>query len=333
MEIVGEPDIRTPEEARLYMEKLRTILLYLGVNSGRMEEGALRCDANISVRPKGQKEFGAKVEIKNMNSFRAVERALAYEAERQEAELRAGHRIPQQTRGWREDKGITVAQRTKEEANDYRYFPEPDLPRLVISREWVERIRAEMPELPDAKHERFIETYELSDYDADQLTAERALAEYFEAAVQARPAKNRIARAKSVANWVVGDLRRLLNAAGKEIGESPVSPAAIAELVELVEANTINGKQAKDVLEKAFTSGEMPGAIVKREGIAQISDEGELVAAVEAAIAENPKAVEDYKSGKTSAVQFLVGQVMRRTKGRAKPDAVSPLLVEKLESL
>ncbi|HKT40541.1 MAG TPA: Asp-tRNA(Asn)/Glu-tRNA(Gln) amidotransferase subunit GatB [Ktedonobacterales bacterium] len=333
MEIVGMPDIRTPEEARLYMEKLRTILLYLGVNSGRMEEGALRCDANISVRPKGQKEFGAKVEIKNMNSFRAVERALAYEAERQEAELRAGHTIEQQTRGWREDKGITVSQRTKEEANDYRYFPEPDLPRLVISREWVERIRAEMPELPDAKRERFIETYELSDYDADQLTAERALAEYYEAAVKARPAKNRLARAKSVANWVVGDLRRLLNAAGKDIAESPVTPAAIAELVELVEQNAINGKQAKDVLEKAFASGEAPGAIVAREGIAQISDEGELVAAVEAAIAENPKAVEDYKSGKTSAVQFLVGQVMKRTRGRAKPDAVSPLLVEKLESL
>jgi aspartyl-tRNA(Asn)/glutamyl-tRNA(Gln) amidotransferase subunit B len=258
---------------------------------------------------------------------------LAYEAERQEAELRAGHRIPQQTRGWREDKGITVAQRTKEEANDYRYFPEPDLPRLAISREWVERIRAKMPELPDAKRERFIETYELSDYDADQLTAERALAEYFEAATQARPAKNRIARAKAIANWVTGDLRRLLNAAGTDISASPVASAAIAELVELVEANTINGKQAKDVLEKAFASGEMPGAIVAREGIAQISDEGELVAAVEAAIAENPKAVEDYKSGKTSAVQFLVGQVMKRTKGRAKPDAVSPLLVEKLESL
>ncbi|HEX5547870.1 MAG TPA: Asp-tRNA(Asn)/Glu-tRNA(Gln) amidotransferase GatCAB subunit B, partial [Ktedonobacterales bacterium] len=231
------------------------------------------------------------------------------------------------------DKGITVAQRSKEEANDYRYFPEPDLPRLVVSREWVERIRAEMPELPDAKRERFIETYELSDYDADQLTAERAMAEYFEAAAQARPAKNRIARAKSVANWVVGDLRRLLNAAGTDISVSPVAPAAIAELVELVEANTINGKQAKDVLEKAFASGEAPGAIVAREGIAQISDQGELVAAVEAAIAENPKAVEDYKSGKTSAVQFLVGQVMKRTKGRAKPDAVSPLLVEKLESL
>jgi aspartyl-tRNA(Asn)/glutamyl-tRNA(Gln) amidotransferase subunit B len=333
MEIVGEPDIRTPEEARLYMEKLRSILLYLGVNSGRMEEGALRCDANISVRPKGQKEFGAKVEIKNMNSFRAVERALAYEAERQEAELRAGHTIHQQTRGWREDKGITVAQRTKEEANDYRYFPEPDLPRLVISREWVARIGAEMPELPDAKRERFIETYGLSDYDADQLTAERALAEYFEAAVKSRPAEHRLTRAKSVANWVAGDLRRLLNAAGKEIGASPVQPEGIAELVELVERNTINGKQAKEVLEKAFASGEMPGAIVTREGIAQISDTGELETAVEAAIAENPKAVEDYKSGKTSAVQFLVGQVMRRTKGRAKPDVVSPLLLEKLEKL
>jgi aspartyl-tRNA(Asn)/glutamyl-tRNA(Gln) amidotransferase subunit B len=333
IEIVGEPDIRTPEEARFYMEKLRSILLYLGVNSGRMEEGALRCDANISVRPKGQKEFGSKVEIKNMNSFRSVERALAYEAERQEAELRAGHAIPQQTRGWREDKGITVAQRTKEEANDYRYFPEPDLPRLVISREWVERIRAQLPELPDARRARFIEAYGLSDYDADQLTAERALADYYEAAVKARPTEDRLSHAKLVANWVLGDLRRLLNAAGTDIGASPVQPEGIADLVELVEKNTINGKQAKDVLEKAYASGERPGAIVAREGIAQISDSGELAAAVEAAIAENPKAVEDYKSGKTSAVQFLVGQVMRRTKGRARPDAVSPLLVKMLERL
>ena len=239
--------------------------------------------------------------------------------------------IEQETRGWREDKGVTVPQRSKEEANDYRYFPEPDLPRLVVSREWVERVRAEMPELPDAKRERFLATYSLSDYDADQLTAERAVAEFFEAAVEARPAKNRTARAKAVANWIVGDLRRLLNAAGAEISASTVPPAAIAELVELVERNTINGKQAKDVLEKAFASGEAPGAIVAREGIAQISDQGELDAAVEAAIAENPKAVEDYKSGKTSAAQFLVGQVMKRTKGRAKPDVVGPLLVKKLE--
>ncbi len=331
MEIVGEPDLRTPEEARLYMEKLRTILVYLGVNSGRMEEGALRCDANISLRPRGSQEFGAKVEIKNMNSFRSVERALAYEAERQAEELRAGHVIPQQTRGWREDKGITVSQRTKEEANDYRYFPEPDLPPLVISRERVEEIRAKMPELPDAKRERFLETYGLSLYDAEQLTSERPLADFFEAAVGARPASDASARAKAIANWTLGDLRRLLNASGTDIAESRVSSEGVAELVELVEAGKISGKQAKDVLEKAYESGELPSAIVAREGIAQMSDAGELEGIVAEVIAENPRAVEDYKSGKTSAVQFLVGQVMKRTKGRAKPDSVSPLLLSKLE--
>ncbi len=331
IEIVGEPDLRTPEEARLYMEKLRTILVYLGVNSGRMEDGALRCDANISVRPRGSKEFGAKVEIKNMNSFRSVERALAYEAERQIEELRAGRTIPQQTRGWREDKGITVSQRTKEEANDYRYFPEPDLPPLVISREWVEEIRAKMPELPDAKRTRFLDAYGLSPYDAEQLTSERALADFFEAAVAARPAGDGSTRAKAVANWTLGDLRRLLNASGTDIAESRVTPEGVAELVELVEAGKISGKQAKDVLEKAYESGELPSAIVAREGIAQMSDTGELEGVVAEVIAENPKAVEDFKSGKTSAVQFLVGQVMKRTKGRAKPDIVSPLLLSKLE--
>ena len=211
----------------------------------------------------------------------------------------------------------------KEEANDYRYFPEPDLPPLVISREWVEEIRAKMPELPDAKRERFLETYGLSPYDAEQLTAERALADFFEAAVGARPASDASARAKSVANWTLGDLRRLLNASGHRHRREPVSRrAAMAELVELVEAGKINGKQAKDVLEKAFESGELPWAIVAREGIAQISPtRASLRAVVAEVIAENPKAVEDYKSGKTSAVQFLVGQVMKRTKGRAKPDS------------
>jgi aspartyl-tRNA(Asn)/glutamyl-tRNA(Gln) amidotransferase subunit B len=331
MEIVGEPDLRTPEEARLYMEKLRTILVYLGVNSGRMEEGALRCDANISVRPRGSREFGAKVEIKNMNSFRSVERALAYEAERQIEELRAGHVIHQQTRGWREDKGITVSQRTKEEANDYRYFPEPDLPPLIISRERVEEIRARMPELPDAKRMRFLDAYGLSAYDAEQLTVERPLADFFEAAVGARPSGDASARAKAIANWTLGDLRRLLNASGTDIAASRVTPEGVSELVELVEAGKISGKQAKDVLEKAYEAGELPSAIVAREGIAQMSDTGELEGVVAAVIAENPKAVEDYKSGKTSAVQFLVGQVMKRTKGRAKPDSVSPLLLSKLE--
>ncbi len=334
MEIVSEPDMRSAEEARLYVEKLRSILVYLGVNSGRMEEGALRCDANISLRPRGQEEFGVKTEIKNMNSFRAVERALTYEAARQLEELQAGRKIVQQTRGWREDKGVTVLQRVKEFADDYRYFPEPDLPPLTFSRERVEEIRARMPELPDAKRERFVAQYGLSAYDAEQITAERAVADYFEAVVtmgDERKESERATRAKTAANWINGELRRLLNAAGQEIGASRVTPAGLAELLDLVEHETISGKQAKDVLELAFTSGDAPGEIVAREGLSQLSDGGELEQIVTEVIAENPKAVEDYHAGKSAAVQFLVGQVMKRTKGRAKPDAVQPLLLGKLD--
>src|SRR5262245_3115438 len=331
MEIVGEPEIRSPEEARLYMEKLRQVLVYLGVSSGRMEEGALRCDANISVRPRGQETFGTKTEIKNMNSFRAVERALAYEAARQIEVLTAGGTITQETRGWDEDRGITVSQRSKEYASDYRYFPEPDLPPLVIGRDWVERVRAQMPELPDAKLQRFVERYGLSAYDAEQLTAERALADYFEAAVAARPSADAQARAKAMANWVLGELRRLLNAEGLEIGASRVRPEGLAELLDLIDGGGISGKQAKEVLERAFASGETPNAVVAREGIAQMSDVAELEQVVEEVIAENPQAVEDYRGGKTASLQFLVGQVMKRTRGRAKPDVVNPLLLGKLE--
>src|SRR5258706_2791644 len=331
MEIVSEPDIRSPEEARLYVEKLRQVLVYLGVSSGKMEEAALRCDANISVRPGGQQELGTKTEIKNMNSFRAVERALAYEAQRQIEEVHVGGRIQQQTRGWLEDRGITVLQRVKEFADDYRYFPEPDLPPLVVSREWVERVRAQTPELPDARLRRFQEQYGLGEREAEQLTAERALADYFEAVVAANLTTDALARARTAANWTLGELRRLLNAAGLDVAASRVSPSGLAELLDLMADGTISGKQAKDVLEKAFSSSETPGAVVAREGIAQLSDAGELELIVEEVIAENPKAVEDYRAGKTASVQFLIGQVMKRTKGRAKPDILNPLVLGKLD--
>ena len=333
MEIVSEPDMRSPEEARLYMEKLRTILIYLGVSSGKMEEAALRCDANISVRPRGQKELGVKTEIKNMNSFRAVERALAYEANRQIEEMRVGGHIQQQTRGWIEDKGITVLQRVKEYADDYRYFPEPDLPPLLVTREWVERVRAQLPELPDARQGRFASEYGLNVRDAEQLVADRALADYFEAAARSGEPADLQSRAKNVANWLLGDVRRLLNAEGLEISASRLPPAALAELLNLIDQGTISGKQAKDVLEKAFAAGESPKAIVAREGIAQLSDTGELERIIADVIAENPKAVEDYRAGKTASAQFLVGQVMKRTKGRAKPDMVNPLLTKQLDQL
>jgi aspartyl-tRNA(Asn)/glutamyl-tRNA(Gln) amidotransferase subunit B len=330
MEIVSEPDLRSPEEARLYMEKLRQVLLYLGVSSGKMEEGALRCDANVSVRPRGQREYGVKTEIKNMNSFRAVERALAYEASRQIEVLRAGGTIRQETRGWNDEKGITVSQRTKEYADDYRYFPEPDLPPLVITQEWLDRVRAQMPELPDARRRRFVAEYSLSERDAEQLTAERALADYFEAVLAAGHPADAGQRAKTAANWLLGDLRRLLNAEGLDSTASRVTPAGLADLLDLMERGTISGKQGKEVLETAFASGEAPGAIVEREGIAQLSDTGELEQIVDEVLAANPKAVEDYHAGKTTSLQFLVGQVMKRTKGRAKPDLVSPILLGKL---
>ncbi len=329
MEIVSEPDMRTAEEARLYLQKLRATLVYLGVSSGRMEEGSLRCDANVSVRPVGETKLGVKTEIKNMNSFRAVQRALEYEAARQIEVLRSGGTITQETRGWSEGKGITVSQRSKEQAHDYRYFPEPDLPPLVLSDEWIAGVRAKMPELPDAKRQRFIDHYNLSAYDAEVLTGERALADYFEQAVAA--AQGTLpARAKAVANWITGDLARLLNAAAQDITACPITPAGLAKLVDLVAEERISGSQAKEVLEKSFASGKQPADIVEAEGIAQISDQGELESMIDEVIAANPKAVEDFQRGKESSITFLIGQVMKRSAGRAKPALVRPMLLEKL---
>jgi aspartyl-tRNA(Asn)/glutamyl-tRNA(Gln) amidotransferase subunit B len=331
IEIVSEPDIRSAEEARLYLQKLRATLVYLGVSSGRMEEGSLRCDANISVRPVGDTRLGTKTEIKNMNSFKAVQRALEYEAARQIGILQAGGTITQETRGWVEGKGVTVSQRSKEQAHDYRYFPEPDLPPLVLSQEWIEGVRAKMPELPDAKRQRFMDQYGLSAYDAEVLTSERALADYYEQAVAAAQ-RALPTRAKAVANWITGDLARLLNAAGNEITACTVTPAGLAKLVDLVAEERISGSQAKDVLEKSFASGQQPAEIVEAQGIAQISDQGELERIIDAVIADNPKAVEDFRRGKETSITWLIGQVMKRSAGRAKPALVRPLLLEKLQN-
>jgi aspartyl-tRNA(Asn)/glutamyl-tRNA(Gln) amidotransferase subunit B len=330
MEIVGEPDLRSPLEARLYMEKLHTILVYLGVSSGRMEEGALRCDANVSVRPRGQQDYGVKTEIKNMNSFRAVEHAISYEAERQIRALRAGETIHQETRGWVEERGITVSQRSKEYAHDYRYFPEPDLPPLVISRAWVERVRAAMPELPDAKSARFHDQYGLSALDAEALVSSRALADYFEATVAAATAGEPTMRARAASNWIQNELKGLLFAQGSDIATSPLSPESLAGLLDAVASDAISGKQGKAVLEQALASGEPPTAIIAREGVSQLSDAGELERIVDEVLASNPRAVDDYRAGKANALAFLVGQVMKRTKGRARPDVVNPLLLGKL---
>src|SRR5947209_507192 len=332
MEIVSEPDMRSPEEARLYMQKLREILVYLGVSSGRMEEGSLRCDANISIRPRGQQKLGVKSEIKNMNSFRSVERALEYEAQRQIAMARAGETIHQETRGWVETKGITVSQRSKEQAHDYRYFPEPDLPPLLISREWVEELRAALPELPDARRARYRSEFGLSAQDANVLTEEKALGDYFEQVMAASNVSDSKARAKAASNWLLSEVVRLLKANAITIQSSPLSPASLANLLDLLDKGRINGTQAKEVLDEAFASGELPEAIVEKRGLKPpISDQGELTRIIEGVIASNPKSVNDYRGGKTNALQWLVGQVMKQTRGQAKAEIVQKLLRAQLD--
>lgn len=334
MEIVSEPDLRSPEEARLYMQKLREILVYLGVSSGRMEEGSLRCDANISVRPRGQQELGVKTEIKNMNSFRAVERALEYEAQRQIAMTRSGHPLHQETRGWVEAKGITVAQRSKEQAHDYRYFPEPDLPPLVISRAWVEQLRAQLPELPDARRARYISQYGLSAQDASVLTEDKYLGDYFEQVMAASQVSDRKARAKAVSNWLLSEVVRLLNAGNIPITTCPLSPDSLANLLDLLDKERITGTQAKEVLDEAFATGAMPEAIVTRRGIKPpINDQGELERIIEEVITNNVKIVNDYRAGKTNAAQALMGQIMKQTRGQARADIVQRLLKAKLDEV
>ena len=325
MEIVSQPDLRSSDEAAAYLKALRAIVIYLRVCDGNMEEGSLRCDANISLRPRGAAEYGTKVEIKNMNSFRNVQHALEYEIKRQARALETGERIVQETRLWDPDKSVTVSMRSKEFAHDYRYFPEPDLPPLNVQNAWTEEIRAGLPELPAARRRRFMEAYALSAYDADLLTQSPALAEYFEAA-----AKD-FYRPKRVANWVLNELlRELPGDDEKAIAACPVPPAHLVGLMTLIEDGTISGKIAKDVFEKMYRSGESAQAIVSREGLTQVLDEDILRKAVAQVLSEHAKVVEDYKSGKKAALGFLVGQVMKATQGKANPAAVNRLLAEKL---
>lgn len=326
MEIVSEPEIASPEEARLYLMKLRTILQYLGVSTGSMEEGAFRVDANVSVRPAGSAELGVKVEVKNMNSFRAVERALEYEVVRQAEVLNSGGRIVQETRGWVEERGVTVSQRTKEFAHDYRYFPEPDLPPMVLSGAWVAEIRSRLPELPDARKQRFVEALGLSPYDAGVLTGSKAVADYFEAVAAMYP------NPKVVSNWVSGELFRLLKAQNVEIQDVRVRPEDLAEMLNLIDKGTISGRMAKQVFEEMFTTGKSAAQIVAERGLAQISDREELETQVDQVLAANPQAVEDYRAGKRQAAGFLVGQVMKATKGKANPTVVNELLKARLGS-
>ncbi|MBI4328511.1 MAG: Asp-tRNA(Asn)/Glu-tRNA(Gln) amidotransferase subunit GatB [Chloroflexi bacterium] len=332
MEVVGEPDLRSPEEARLYLVKLRTILLYLGVSTGNMEEGSFRCDANISLRPPGTPLPKSKVEVKNMNSFRAVYHALQYETERQREVLASGGTVAQETRGWVEERSVTVSQRSKEYAHDYRYFPEPDLPPLAVHAEWVEEIRRRLPELPDERRERFIRGLGLPVYDATLLTQSKATADYFEGILDSpeRDPTQRRQRAKIASNWVLSELAGLLNATGKEPDQSPLSPKALAGLLDLLEAGTISGRMAKEVFEEMFRTGKSAEAIVREKGLHQVNEESELLRIVEEVIAGNPQAVADYRKGKQTAAKFLVGQVMKATRGQANPQVASGLVTRKL---
>jgi aspartyl-tRNA(Asn)/glutamyl-tRNA(Gln) amidotransferase subunit B len=332
MEVVGEPDLRSPEEARQYLMKLHTILQYIGVSLANMEEGSFRCDANISIRPEGSDKLLAKVEVKNMNSFRAVFRALEYEAQRQRKAMADGVRLVQETRGWVEEAGKTVSQRSKEFAHDYRYFPEPDLPPLYVSRQWVEDVKAQLAELPEARRDRFISEYGLSFYDANLLTGLKPMADYFEACLKiGKPAELPLTnRAKMVSNWLLGEFNHLLNATNTEISQAKISPAQFCELLELVNKGSINGPAAKQVYEEMFNTGKSAAEVVAQKGLNQISDSGELEKLAEKVIIDNPQAVTDYKAGKEPAMKFLVGQLMRVTRGRANPQIATELLKKKL---
>ncbi|PSB44403.1 Asp-tRNA(Asn)/Glu-tRNA(Gln) amidotransferase GatCAB subunit B [Cyanosarcina cf. burmensis CCALA 770] len=324
VEIVSEPDMRSGQEAAEYAQELRRILRYLSVSDGNMQEGSLRCDVNISVRPVGQKEFGTKVEIKNMNSFNAIQRAIEYEIERQIAAVESGERIVQETRLWEEGSQRTVSMRTKEGSSDYRYFPEPDLAPIEVSKEQLEKWRAELPELPAQKRHRYESELGLSAYDTRVLTDERAVAEYFEATVAAG------ASAKQAANWIMGDIAAYLNSNKLNITELALKPNTLAELIQLIEGNTISGKIAKDILPELLAQGGSAKELVERKGLIQISDRSAIEAIVEQVIAANPKELEQYRNGKTKLLGFFVGQVLKQTGGRADPKLTNQLLAEKL---
>jgi len=335
MEVVGEPDLRSPDEARAYLVKLQRIMRYIGVSKANMEEGNFRCDANVSLRPAGSTEFGSKVEVKNMNSFRAVHSALAFEVQRQSAELDARRRIPQETRGWVEGDGRTVSQRSKEQAHDYRYFPEPDLPPVTLDAARIDQIRAELPELPDVKLHRFERDYALSHYEANLLTETPARADYYEQAVAGaanKPHQERLRYAKQAANWMLGDFARLLHAGNIDIAETRITPANLYAMIALVEDGTISGRIAKSVFEEMFSSGKAPADVIRESGLEQISGSDEIGAIVDRVIAANPKPVEDYRAGKQEAIKYLVGQAMRETRGRANPASLTEILRTKLEA-
>ena len=324
IEIVTEPDIRSAEEARLFLQKLRSILQYIAVSDCKMEEGSMRCDANISIRPVGSREFGTKTELKNMNSFRAVYRGIEYEVERQRSVVLEGGEVIPETRHWDEAEGVTRAMRSKFVSADYRCFPDPNIPPFKPSPEWLEKIRSSIPEPPDARYARFINEYGLPPYDAEILTASRELADFYDAVLAGYNAP------KAVSNWIMSELLRLLNSTNTGIEDCKIKPEDLGKLLQMIDNGTISGKIAKGVFEEMFATGEKPEKIIEKKGLIQISDEDELSRIVDAVIAGNPKSVEDYRKGKDKALGFLVGQVMKETKGKANPQLVNKLLKEKL---
>ena len=324
IEIVSEPDIRSPEEAAAYLKKLHAILRYLDICDGNMQEGSFRCDANISLRPKGQEELGTRTELKNMNSFRNVQKALEYEERRQRDVLLDNGEVVQETLLWDADKNVTTSMRGKEEAHDYRYFPDPDLVPVVIDREWIERVRATMPELPDERKARFITEFGLPEYDAAVLTAARELADYFESAHALYP------RAKKLSNWIMTELMRELRNEDADITACAVSPENLAALLKMIEAGTISGKIAKTVFAEMMASGKDAATIVKEKNLVQVSDAGELLGMIREILAANPRQVADFKGGKTKLMGFFVGRLMQKTKGKANPKLANQLFAREL---
>ena len=324
MEIVSEPDLRNPEEAAAYLKRLHEILVYLEVCDGNMEEGSFRCDANVSLRPVGQEAFGIRAELKNMNSFRNVQRALDYEIKRQGYLLESGSPVVQETRLWDDAQGVTHSMRGKEDAHDYRYFPDPDLVPLVVDAGWIAAIASGLPELPLEKRERFISDYQLSPYDAGVLTASRELADYFEetARLSGQP--------KPAANWVMGDLLRFLNEDKRDIKDSPVTPVALADMIKLIEAGTISGKMAKDIIAEMYKSGRPPEAIIAEKGLVQITDAAMITGLIADIMAANPGQLAEYRGGKDKLFGFFVGQAMKVTQGKANPQMINELLKKML---
>ncbi|MBO2536553.1 Asp-tRNA(Asn)/Glu-tRNA(Gln) amidotransferase subunit GatB [Rummeliibacillus suwonensis] len=325
LEIVSEPDMRTPEEAYAYLEKLKAIIQYTGVSDVRMEEGSLRCDANISIRPYGQKEFGVKTELKNLNSFSFVRKGLEYEEQRQAAVLNAGGEIKQETRRFDEKTGKTILMRVKEGTDDYRYFPEPDLVDIVIDDEWLEREKALIPELPDARKERYVSEFGLPAYDAHVLTLSKETADFFEATVATG------ADAKLSSNWLMGEVSAYLNAEQKELSETALTPEGLGGMIKLISAGTISSKIAKKVFKELVTNGGNAEKIVKEKGLVQISDEGALLKMVTEVLDNNAQSIEDFKNGKDRAIGYLVGQIMKASRGQANPQLVNKLLLQEIQ--